>query len=64
MAATPAELIAELKQSNEQYHNKLNAIMRSPDIDIAVKVRVGAYANNLFQLMDEINVYLEQSLGD
>ena len=60
--ATPKELIVELKQANDSYHKALNLILSSDGIDVAVKVRVGAYANNLFQLMNEINVYLEREL--
>jgi hypothetical protein len=59
---TPEELLGELKQANERYHNKLDAIMKSDDISVAVKAKAGAFANNIFNLMTEIQDYISRSL--
>ena len=59
---TPEELIKELKSTNDQYHSNFNAIMCSVDIDAAVKAKTGSYMNNIFQLMGEVNNWLEKSV--
>jgi hypothetical protein len=59
---TPEELIAELKASNDLYHKNFNAIMCSVDIDAAVKAKTGSYMNNIFQLMNEVNNWLNSSI--
>ena len=60
---TPEELIKELKSTNDQYHQNFDAIMCSPDVDAAVKAKTGAYMNNIFQLMGEVNNWLDASLA-
>jgi len=58
MAKTIEELIEDVKNANDEYHDSLTRLVRSTGLDMAQRVKVGSDALKIFELMTTLNTYI------
>ena len=62
MPKTKQELLDGLREKNDEYHEKIADLLKSPHLITDCKAEIGALANNIFNIMKQLDVKVESQL--